>query len=168
MRILIIHNKYSKFSGEEAVVDAQSHLLTSNGNEVLTYFRSSQELESMSNSKSKAFLSGLYSPKSIREIKKLIQTKNPDIVHIHNLYPLISPSILPEIKKLQIPIVMTVHNYRLLCPNGLFFTNGEICEKCTGSAKEFNCVVNNCQDSISKSTGYALRNLWARKNEYYR
>lgn len=167
MKILLIHNKYGKFSGEEAVVDAQINLLKKKGHEIITYLRSSQELEDMPNAKIKAFFSAFNNPKSIKEIKTLISKEKPDIAHIHNLYPLISPAILPVIKKMGVPIVMTVHNYRLLCPNGLFFTKGEICEKCTGVGKELNCISNNCEDSLFKSTGYALRNFWARKKAYY-
>jgi len=167
VKILLIHNKYGKFSGEEAVVEAQINLLKSNGHRVITYFRSSEELESMPNGKFKAFFAALYNPKSIKAIKELILKEKPDLVHIHNLYPLISPAILPVIKKMGIPIVMTVHNYRLVCPNGLFFNKGEICEKCTGKSKEINCITNNCVGSLFKSTGYALRNFWARKKEYY-
>ncbi|SNR36953.1 glycosyltransferase family 4 protein [Lutibacter flavus] len=167
MKILLIHNKYGKFSGEEAVVDAQIKLLKTNGHKVITYFRSSEELEVMPNAKIKAFFTAFYNPRSIRDTKDLLVKENPDIVHIHNMYPLISPAILPVIKKMGIPIVMTVHNYRLLCPNGLFFNKGSICEKCTGLGKEINCITNNCEGSIFKSTGYALRNFWARKKEYY-
>ena len=167
MRILIIHNKYGKFSGEEAVVESQIKLLRANGHEVITYFRSSEELETMPNSKLKAFASGIYNPNSIKDVKELIDKESPDLVHIHNLYPLISPAILPVIKKMGIPIAMTVHNYRLLCPNGLFFNKGEICEKCTGLGKEINCITNNCEDSLFKSTGYAMRNFWARTKKYY-
>jgi glycosyltransferase involved in cell wall biosynthesis len=167
MRILLIHNKYGKFSGEEAVVEAQIKLLRSNGHSVITYFRSSEELDEMKLGKAKAFFSALYNPKAIQEIKTLITQEQPDIVHIHNLYPFISPAILPVIKKMGIPIVMTVHNYRLLCPNGLFFNKGAICEKCTGPSKELNCITNNCEGSLLKSTGYALRNFWARTNQDY-
>ena len=117
--------------------------------------------------KSKAFFLGFYNSKSIDSIEQIIKKEQPDVVHIHNLYPFISPSILNRIKNYGIPIVMTVHNYRLLCPNGLFFNKGEICEKCTGRGKEFNCIVNNCEHSIFKSTGYALRNFWARKQKFY-
>jgi glycosyltransferase involved in cell wall biosynthesis len=167
MKILLIHNKYTKYSGEEAVVNSQIKLLRRNGHAVSTYFRSSEEIEFMSNGKIKVFFSAIFNPRSIKEIKDIIRKEEPDIVHIHNLYPLISPSILPVIKKMGIPIVITVHNYRLLCANGLFFNNGEICEKCTGTGKELNCITNNCESSIFKSTGYALRNFWARKNKYY-
>lgn len=167
MKILFIHNKYRKFSGEEAVVESQIQLLRRNGHQIITYFRSSEELEEMSNGKIKAFFWAFYNPISVKEIKNVIGVEKPDIVHIHNLYPLISPAILPVIKNMGIPIVMTVHNYRLLCPNGLFFSNGEICEKCTGVGKELNCIINNCEGSLFKSTGYALRNFWARTKKYY-
>ena len=167
MKVLMIHNKYGKHSGEEAVVEAQMQLLQENGHEVITYFRSSEELETMSFGKVKAFFLGVKNNKSVREIKKIIKEENPDVVHIHNLYPLISPAILPIIKSFGVPIAMTIHNYRLLCPNGLFFTKGKICEKCTGASKELNCVINNCEGSILKSTGYALRNFWARFSGQY-
>lgn len=167
MKILLIHNKYGKFSGEEAVVESQINLLKANGHKVITYFRSSEELEVMLYGKMKAFFSAFYNPKSIRDVKELLVKEKPDLVHVHNLYPLISPAILHVIKKFRIPIVMTVHNYRLLCPNGLFFNKGLICEKCTGLSKEINCITNNCEGSILKSTGYALRNFWARIKKSY-
>ncbi len=167
MKILLIHNKYGKFSGEEAVVESQIKLLESNGHQVLTYFRSSEELTTIPNAKIKAFFAAFYNPKSIKEVTALIEKERPDIVHVHNLYPLISPSILTHIKKTGVPIVMTVHNYRLLCPNGLFFNDGKICEKCTGKGRELNCVTNNCEGSLFKSTGYALRNFWARIDKCY-
>jgi glycosyltransferase involved in cell wall biosynthesis len=64
------------------------------------------------------------------------------------------------------PVVMTVHNYRLLCPNGLFFNRFGICEKCV-AGREWNCLRYNCLQSYNKSLGYALRNAWARIAEYY-
>jgi len=167
LKILFIHNKYGRFSGEEAVIEAQMKLLKANGHEIIDYFRSSEELEEMPNANIKAFFSALYNPKSIKELIELIEKENPEVVHIHNLYPLISPAILSVIKRMRIPIVMTVHNYRLLCPNGLFFNKGKICEKCTGKGKEIHCITNNCEGSLLKSTGYALRNFWARKKNSY-
>lgn len=167
MKILIIHNKYGKFSGEEAVVETQIDLFKAQGHQVSTYLRSSEEFENLPLGKAKAFFSGIQNPIAIREVRALIQKDRPDVVHIHNLYPLISPAILPEIKKMGVPIVMTVHNYRLLCPNGLFFTQGKVCEACTGKGKEINCLTKNCEGSGFKSLGYALRNYWARTQRYY-
>ena len=167
MKILMIHNKYGKHSGEEAVVDAQIKLLEENGHKVISYFRSSEELETMPLGKAKAFVLGLKNTKSIADIKQILVDEKPDIAHVHNLYPIISPAILPVIKSFGIPVAMTIHNYRLLCPNGLFFTKGAVCEKCTGPKKELNSIINNCEGSILKSTGYALRNFWARITKKY-
>lgn len=167
MKVLMIHNKYGKHSGEEAVVDAQIKLLEENGHKVVSYFRSSEEIDTMSFGKAKAFFLGIKNTKTIADIKKIIHEEQPNLVHVHNLYPIISPAILPVIKSFGIPIAMTIHNYRLLCPNGLFFTKGAICEKCTGPSKELNSIFNNCEGSLFKSTGYALRNFWARVTKKY-
>jgi glycosyltransferase involved in cell wall biosynthesis len=193
MKILLIHNKYGRHSGEEAVVYAQEELLRSHGHEVATYFRSSEEIHGPAGNVN-AFFSGFYNKTSVQEIKRRTRdegrgtTGPPDIVHIHNLYPLISPAILHVIKakgrrvdestSRQNPsphhhittsppkIIMTVHNYRLICPNGLFFTHGSVCERCAGG-KEWNCILYNCEDSVFKSTGYAARNWWARNRRSY-
>ena len=167
MKILVVHNKYAKHSGEETAVYAQIELLKKKGHQVFLYFRSSEEIETMTLGKARALLSSLYNSKSIKDIEQIIASKKPDLVHIHNLYPLISPAILPYIKAKNLPIVMTVHNYRLLCPNGLFFVNNEVCEKCTQNGKEINAVINNCEKSTLKSLGYAIRNFWSRKRKYY-
>ena len=167
MKILLIHNKYGKFSGEEAVVESQLEMLKANGHKVITYYRSSEEIPDMKYGKIRAFFTALDNPKSKCDIRKLIINEQPNVVHIHNLYPLIAPSILKMIKGFKIPVVMTVHNYRIACPNGLFYANDKVCEKCLGFGKEFNCIVNNCEGSFFKSAGYALRNYWARVNKYY-
>lgn len=167
MKILFIHNAYGKYSGEEAVVDAQMALLASKGHTVELFSSSSADLEKSKIGKLIAFFTGLYNPKSIFKLKRVLRKFKPDVVHVHNLYPFISPSVLPAIKKMRIPVVMTVHNFRLICPNGLFFTHGTICEKCTGKGKEINCIKNNCESSLPKSVGYALRNYWARKRKYF-
>ena len=168
MKVLLIHNKYGKFSGEEAVVEAQLQMLEARGHQVITYYRSSEELPQMRFGKLKAFVTALENPRSKRELKALILKEQPDVVHVHNLYPLISPAVLKMIKHMGLPIVMTVHNYRLACPNGLFYTKNAICEKCLGFGKEWNCLLKNCEDNIFKSAGYALRNFWARIHKYYK
>ena len=165
MRILLIHNNYGKFSGEETVLNAQKSLLESQENSVCIYSRSSEELNGFW-SKVNAFFSGFYNYISISDIKHTILSFKPEIVHIHNLFPFISPVVLKLIRKLHVPIVMTVHNYRLVCPNGLFFSHGEICERCSGG-NEWNCIFRNCEGSIAKSSGYALRNFYARKRQLF-
>jgi len=166
MKILIIHNEYATYSGEESVVDNTIKLLKEKGHEVQLFKRSSNEINKNFVGLFKAFFCSFYNYSSINKIKNKIKTFNPNIIHVHNLYPLISPSILPVISKMNIPIVMTVHNYRLICPNGMFFNKMKICEKCSGG-KEWNCLLNNCASSYFKSFSYFLRNYYARKKEFY-
>ena len=166
MKILLVHNAYGKFSGEEAVLRDNKKLLTMRGYEVLSYERSSAEIDLIKFGAIKAFFSGIYNPWSRRKFKNLINEAKPDVIHIHNLFPFVSPSILPEAKRANVPVVMTVHNYRLVCPAGLHFAHGVICERCC-SGQEYYCILNNCENSIGKSLGYAARNWWARKRRYY-
>ena len=166
MKALIVHNEYGKLSGEEAVVEAQAKLLKENGLEALRFEMSSANIPKIRLGKVRAFFSGIYSFSSRRQIRKLLAECKLDVVHIHNLFPLISPSILPECKKAGVPAVMTVHNYRLVCPNGLHMANGMVCEKCSGG-KEYWCLLKNCESSLFKSIGYALRNYVARRKRFY-
>ncbi len=162
MKICLVHNEYGKFSGEEAVVESQKQLLREHGHEVISFEKSTADISEIWVGRLRAFFSGIYSFDSRRQIQKLLVEHRPDVVHVHNVFPLISPSILPECKKARIPVVMTVHNYRLVCPNGLFMNKGRVCEKCSGG-REYNCLLNNCEGSYFKSLGYFLRNSVARK-----
>ncbi len=100
-------------------------------------------------------------------MRRLLRETGPDIVHIHNLYPLISPSILGVCRRMGVPVVMTVHNYRLICPTGLFMVKGRVCQRCMGG-REFWCALRNCTGGWAKSVGYAARNFAARRWKLYR
>ena len=162
MKILMIHNNYAKPSGEEHASQGIADLLEANGHEVSWYRRSSEEIVGSKLGQLKAFFTGIYNLSSIAEISKVLNEVKPDIVQVQNLYPLISASIFKEIKRRNIPVVMRTPNYRLFCPSGLFYTDGKVCEKCTTGVKEFSCIANNCEGSIVKSTGYAVRNAFGR------
>ena len=89
------------------------------------------------------------------------------MVNVHNLYPFISPAALFECKKAGVPVVITVHNFRLICPTGLFMRNGRPCERCLENGNEWGCVRYNCEHSLLKSVGYAARNAVARLTKAY-
>lgn len=165
MRILLVHNEYSIFTGEEAAVHRIYSILKQHGHDVITFTRSTAKIADMRFGKIRAFLNGIYSFSSKRAIRKLLSEQSFDVVHINNLFPFISPSILSECRKAGIPIFMTVHNYRLFCPTGLYMTNGQICQKCNNG--EHWCVLRNCMGNLPKSMGYALRNFVARKAGLY-
>lgn len=166
MKIAIVHNDYGKFSGEEAVVRDHAELLTSLGLNVVQYRRTSAELKGIYGA-TKGFLSGIWNPFSQRDFACFLEAEKPDIVHIHNLYPLINPCILTEVKKRKIPVVMTVHNFRLFCPNGLFAVNHRICEQCAEKQSILPCLKKNCLASGFKTLGYALRTLVAQQKRWY-
>lgn len=166
MKIALVHNAYGRFSGEEAVVENTLEVLRARGHEVSTFFKSSRGLRESLTGKVRAFFSGIYSLRARREMGRLLREEKPDIVQVQNVYPLISPSVLPECRRRGVPVVMRVPNYRLLCPHGLLMTRGRVCERCRGGGEHW-CVLKNCEGSLPKSLGYALRNWFARKTRLF-
>ncbi|MDT8301696.1 MAG: glycosyltransferase family 4 protein [Sedimentisphaerales bacterium] len=167
MRILFAHNDYGIWTGEEASAEKIAKLLSDHGHEVFWFRRSSHKLWLRGSffGKAAAFVTGIHNPIAARDIALMLDEIKPDLVQVQNLYPFLSPSILRPIKKRGIPIVMRCPNYRLFCPNGLHFSKGRVCERCTSFGGELWCILKNCQGNIFKSTGYALRNAWARINK---
>ena len=158
MKILFVHNAYSDKvpSGEEHASRELASLL-----KVRWFSRSSDEIRS-GFGPLKAFFTGIYNPLSAKALAREMDKYKPDIVQVQNLYPLLSSSIFRPIKERGIPIVMRCPNYRLFCPNGLCLSpRGEVCEKCFGG-REWHCIANNCEESFTKSLGYALRNCYSR------
>jgi glycosyltransferase involved in cell wall biosynthesis len=166
MRICLIHNEYGKISGEEIVVKQIIGLLRANGHDVTYFHRSSAEIPDMRFGNVRAFFSGIYSFSSKYALRRFLEEQRPDIVHVHNVFPLISPSVLVECRQQKVPVVMTLHNYRLVCPSGLFLLKGHICERCAGG-KEYHCIWNNCEANLFKSAGYAIRNWVAHTRRFF-
>lgn len=131
MKILIIHDHYKERGGEDIAVESLINLLQSNEFQIRIYEQNNTVTTSW-NWKQKLFFlfNTVYSTQTTNEIKKVIKEFKPDIAHIHNVFPLISPSVYRVLHKEKIPIVQTIHNFRFMCPNGLFYTNGHLCEKC--------------------------------------
>ena len=90
----------------------------------------------------------------------------PDIVHVHNLYPLFSPSVLVACRRAGVPVVMTTHNYTLTCPVTSHLHKGRVCEKCFGGREHW-CVLKNCRGNLAESLAYALRSFTARKLRFF-
>jgi len=160
VNILICHNEYAAPSGEEHAISAIASLMCDNGHNVEYFFRSSATIKNKKD-KLKAFFSGIRSPEAVNSLKKQLASRRPDVAFVQNLYPFLSPSILTILHKRAIPVVMRCPNYRLLCPNGLFLSHNDICERCAGG-NEYWAVLRNCESNIPKSIGYAARNAVAR------
>ena len=167
LKVLLVHNDYGKYSGEEAVVDKMAGMLIGMGHEVAQLRMSTAGARENLGGKIRGFLAGLYSPAGVKAMAETLDREKPDVVNVHNLYPFISPAALRECKKRGIPVVMTIHNFRLVCPTGLFMRDGAPCELCLERGNEWGCVRYNCEHSLFKSIGYASRNAVARLMGYY-
>lgn len=163
MKVLYIHNEYARPSGEEHASSELMSLLQEHGHEVKWFKRSSAKIAGSRLGMVKSFFTGIYNPSSAQKLAIVLEDFKPDIVQVQNLYPLLSTSIFKPLKKSRIPVVMRCPNYRLFCPSGLCLdNNGKVCEKCFSGLKEGWCVLKNCEDSLFKSIGYAMRNAFAR------
>ena len=130
MKVLIAHNAYQLGGGEDVVVEAEGELLRGHGHQVEVYRRHNDELKSMP--RALAAASAIWSRRSATEIARRCDVLRPDVIHVHNTFPLISPSILWVAHRRGIPVVQTLHNFRLLCPQAMFLRDGKVCEDCLG------------------------------------
>lgn len=142
-----MHNRYRSAmpSGENTVVDRDVDFLRAAGIEVATFFRSSDEIPEMSfGQRMSAYTSPITGRASSRSFVATLRAERPDVVHLHNPYPLISPSIIDACQQHAIPVVATVHNYRLACVNGFLYRDGAPCTDCEGARAPWRAVVHGC------------------------
>jgi glycosyltransferase involved in cell wall biosynthesis len=130
MKILIAHNTYQYRGGEDTVVEAEIELLRAYGHDVELYSQHNDSVNRMP--RVVAAATAIWSQHSADEIGKICERFRPDVVHAHNTFPLISPSLYWTASRRQLPIVQTLHNFRLLCPQAIFLRDGKICEDCIG------------------------------------
>jgi glycosyltransferase involved in cell wall biosynthesis len=157
MKILIIHNYYKTYGGEDQVVENQVKLFTEKGLSCVTYFRHNNEIDSFSKVQKLSLLKEAYASKrTVHDIERLIKVHKPDVAHVHNVYPLISPVVYSVLKRYGIPIVQSVHNYKFLCANSLMYNKNRICEKCLIRKSYYPCFSNKCyHDDYLQSIWYA-------------
>ena len=129
MRILIVHNSYRQKGGEDTVVENEVILLEKVGHEVMQFTVNNDGINGVMN-KINAFISAIYSFSSKNRLENLIKDFEPDIVHVHNFFPLISPSVYYACKQMKVPVVQTIHNHRIYCPSGLRLLNNQVCKRC--------------------------------------
>ena len=166
MKILMVHNEYGIYTGEEAAVDGLGDLFSANGHEVIPFKKSTRGRRDGLSNKLNAFFSGIYCHQGMNELEKVLKKDKPDLIHINNLYPFISPPALFVCHQAEVPIVMNVHNYRLICPTGLMMRDNKPCEDCLNKG-EWGCIKHNCEHDLPKSIAHALRNYTSRKTGAY-
>lgn len=163
-KVLIVHNYYQTPGGEDTVVENEKNLLINNGHEVVLYTRHNDEIKTRGIIRKLLLpLEAIFSIKTYKEVKRKIIEENIDIVHVHNTLPLISPSVYYSAFSCKVPVVQTIHNFRLLCPGATFTRGNNICEECVDknlfSSIRYKCYRGSLIQSIVSAVNLAFHRL---------
>jgi len=160
MRVLLIHNYYQQFGGEDMSAERDRRLLEERGVEVQVYSRHNDEILEYGLLRKALFpLKTMWSPETVTELTSLLARFPADVAYLHNLYPLISPSVYGVLSRLGVPVVQVLHDFRPFCANGWLYTNGEICDRCTGGC-HWNAVVHKCMHQSRAISAVYAATLW--------
>lgn len=175
MKVVVAHNRYRSDapSGENIVVDLEIAQLRAAGVTVVPFQRSSDDIPSLpAVQKALLPLSPIWSPSSTRALAAVLTAERPDVLHLHNPYPLLSPAVVRTAHKFGVPVVQTVHNYRQVCAPGVYFRDGHICTDCKGRAFALPAVQHKCyrgsavQSAIMATTLSVHRGTWHSVDKY--
>lgn len=150
LNILTVHNEYLQRGGEDSVLEAERDLLRVHGHRVTVFTRSSKSMRGAMD-KLRAARGFCYSEDSKLAVQAEIRRCNPDIVHVHNFVPLLSPSVFDACWELGVPVVQTLHNYRYLCSASTLYRDGSICEDCLTHGP-YKAVVHRCYRGSAAQT----------------
>jgi len=175
MNILTIHNTYQQPGGEDTVVAQESILLEQRGHQVNFYQRSNHEVDALSFGQKLGLVTRIISASDTKlAVRTLLRNLKPDVVHVHNTFLMVSPSVYEVCQDEDVPVVQTLHNYRLLCPAATFYRDGAVCEDCVTDGL-LRSVQHACyRDSRAMSAAIALmlqthrsRQTWSKGIDAY-
>ncbi|MBP5609269.1 MAG: glycosyltransferase family 4 protein [Lachnospiraceae bacterium] len=125
-KVLIVHNHYRIPGGEDVVAENEAKLLSDHGHKVIRYIRDNASVKG----KLSMLFGMFFSVRTYLDIRRIIRREKIDIVHVHNTLFLISPAVYYAAVAEHVPVVQTMHNFRLLCPAATFYRNKHVCEDC--------------------------------------
>jgi glycosyltransferase involved in cell wall biosynthesis len=164
MKILQVHNQYQNPGGERMVVAAEYAMLGQYGHEMRQWVVDNSIIEEAGPIKKAGIaLQAIWSPGSYSEVKQRILDFYPDVVHVHNTNPLLSPSVYAACHSAGVPVVHTLHNYRLICPRADLRRDGHVCEDCLGKLVPYPGILHGCFRSSRTQTGVAAAALTAHR-----
>jgi glycosyltransferase involved in cell wall biosynthesis len=143
LRVIIVHNHYQQPGGEDVGVQDEYGVLASHGHQVRLLEANNDHIQSFL-SRAQAAITTVYSPSSKRRMAAVISEFKPDLVHVHNFFPVFSPSIYFACNEAGVPVVQTLHNYRLICPSSILFRDGHVCEDCVSKPFAWPGVIHGC------------------------
>lgn len=151
MRILSIHNNYQIRGGEDESRQAEERLLREMGHQVDAYEENNDRIANLN--RAQVAIRTVWSQEAYQTVRQKLQQSRSDIVHVQNFFPLISPSVYYAAQAEGVPVVQTLRNYRLICPNGLFFRDNRVCEDCLGKFVPYPGIVHACYRQNRAATG---------------
>jgi glycosyltransferase involved in cell wall biosynthesis len=142
MNILLVHNSYQQPGGEDRVFQMEADLLRSHSHTV--FLHRSHNDDVAQSGRAALFAKTIWNRQSYADLRRIIRENKIDLVHLHNTFPLISPSAYYAAGAEHIPVVQTLHNYRLLCPAATLYRDGAVCETCVGKSITLPAVFHSC------------------------
>jgi glycosyltransferase involved in cell wall biosynthesis len=161
MRLLLVHNRYQQPGGEDVVFEAEAALLRGHGHEVEEWVEHNRDIAGMS--PARLAVRTIWSAPAVRRLRGILARLQPEIVHFHNTFPLISPAVYATCRSHGVPVVQTLHNYRLLCPNAMLFRDGRPCEDCVQRAVAWPGVLHACYRGSRSQTAVIATMLGAHR-----
>ncbi|MGD0734805.1 MAG: glycosyltransferase family 4 protein [Terracidiphilus sp.] len=173
MNILVVHNRYAFAGGEDEACATEVELLREHGHNVVVHTQDNRLIDSKS--RWATGIRSVWSAADHAAVRRLISKNKLELMSVHNFFPLVSPSIYYAARAEGIPVVQTLHNYRLLCPAATFLRNGKICEDCLGKAVPWPALVHKCYRGSFAQTGavagmisgHKMLGTWRKLVNYY-
>jgi glycosyltransferase involved in cell wall biosynthesis len=154
MRILQLHTRYRQPGGEDRVVETEAELLRAAKHDVFTHL----EANPVGVGATGPFAAAPWNPVAAKRVRRVAERFRPDVAHVHNTWFAMSPAALTPLRRLGIPVVMSLHNYRLTCAAGTLFRNGRPCEDCVGS-HPWHAVEHRCYRGSRPSSAVAAATI---------
>jgi glycosyltransferase involved in cell wall biosynthesis len=169
MRVLLLHNYYQQSGGEDVVVEQEKLLLESNGHDVQLLTADNHSISSLA-ARARVAMETTYSLTSRRSVGDMIRSFRPNLVHVHNFFPLFSPSVYDACRAAGVPVVQTLHNFRLICAGAVLFRGGRVCEACVGKTIAwpgilYGCYRNSRTGTASLTAMVSLHKAWGTWNK---
>jgi len=160
MRVLLVHNYYRYFGGEDMAADNDFRLLASHGIQVRLYSRHNREILRYGPWEKAMFpVRAIHSPDTVESLDRALHDFPAEVAYVHNVYPLISPSVYTALARRGVPVVQVLHDYRPFCANGWLYTQGSACERCTGG-RHWHAVIHKCMHQSRTISAIYAASLW--------
>ena len=176
MKVLLVHNRYRYWGGEDQVFQSEKELLRSSGHQVLEYTRHNGEIqENRILGKAKLGMQTLWAHDTQQELRAILRREKPQVAHFHNTFPLISPAAYYTCQESGVPVVQSLHNARLACPAATFYREGKVCQECLGKAVPLPAIMHGCYHNSRLQTAvvagmvltHRMLKTWQRQVDAY-